>query len=132
MRPSPRPEGSALLAVVVGLAAALALASTAGAARHASGRPHARPSRAASASLAPIPVRTLKLRDGVADLAADGESAAIRVGPGCVVSVWHPRTGKLVRVVARLVPGNLCNFVFQQSPLVYANGRVAWFNWGAA
>ena len=135
----PRLRVSAQWAILVGVAAALALGSAVGAARDAPARPHARTSAAEFASLAPIPVRTLKLRDGVTDLAADGESAAIswgKMGPrtiGCHVSFWHPRTGKLMRLGPHVRPerGSDCDADVllpgeTWSPLAYANGRVEW------
>jgi hypothetical protein len=88
---------------------------------------HLKAGAANAAHGAPLSMRTLRLRDRVTDLAADGESAAIWTtrsegGRGCIISIWHPRTGKLVRVGPKR-----CDEYPLRSPLAYANGRVAWF-----
>ncbi len=84
-----------------------------------------------AAALAPIPVRTWSPHGFVSDLAPDGESAAILwahwPGEACVVSIWHPRTGELVRVGPQVSAGHECDNRPDRSPLAYANGRVAWF-----
>ena len=111
-RRSSSARSSAWLAVV---AVALVLGPTSGAARVAREAPaqprlHLKAGAAKAAHGPPVPRRTLRLRDRVTDLAADGESAAIwstrfERGQGCIISIWHPRTGKLVRVGPKSVSG---------------------------
>jgi hypothetical protein len=135
------PRLFASLAVFVALAAALVLASTVGALGVAGGTPvqahqRANPTGPEAALRAPTPVRTLRLRYPMVDLAAEGVSAALswsvtsRYFVGCHVAIWQPRTGKLVRLGPRkLTPrssADCSGFGRIWSQLAYANGRVMW------
>jgi len=117
------------LACVAGAALAL-FADAAGSPSLARPRPDAgRSARGGESSpYAVVGVRSLRLREQVADLAADGEWVAVSYGGGCNVSFWHPRTRTWTPALRSPAVGNCFPEIW--GSLAFAGNRAAWVGMG--
>ena len=119
--------------------AGAALASLAGAAGSASlpgSRSHVgRSERGSSGRPYVVGVRSLRLREHVTELAADGNWVAVSSGgfgdpAGCNVSFWHPRTRTVRRVPAVDNCDSLSGTPCCWGSLAFAGTRAAWVEQG--